>query len=102
MTAFPPDSAFSQDDARFHAAIAKASGNDLLHDIITRQRVHLHLFRLHFYARVTQEAIVEHTKILDAFRRATPRRQRRRCARTSRTPMADSRPSTSFRIRGIS
>ncbi|MFG1464925.1 GntR family transcriptional regulator [Xanthobacter sp. DSM 24535] len=60
-------SAFAQEDARFHAAIAKASQNDLLHDIITQQRVHLHLFRLRFYARVTQDAIIEHARILEAF-----------------------------------
>ncbi|OYW33544.1 MAG: GntR family transcriptional regulator, partial [Rhizobiales bacterium 12-66-7] len=59
--------AFAQEDARFHAAIAKASQNDLLHDIITQQRVHLHLFRLRFHARVTEDAIVEHARILEAF-----------------------------------
>ncbi|MEP9367652.1 GntR family transcriptional regulator [Xanthobacter sp. VNH20] len=59
--------AFAQEDARFHAAIAKASQNDLLHDIITQQRVQLHLFRLRFHARVTQDAIVEHARILNAF-----------------------------------
>lgn len=64
--------AFAQDDARLHAAIAKASQNDLFHDIITQQRVHLHLFRLRFYARVTQDAVVEHAKILAAFHRRDP------------------------------
>lgn len=64
--------AFAQQDARFHAEIARASRNDLLHDIVTKQRVHLHLFRLRFYARVTQDAIIEHARILDAFRHHDP------------------------------
>jgi DNA-binding GntR family transcriptional regulator len=64
--------AFAQNDARFHAAIAKASQNELLYDVISHQRVHLHLFRLQFYARVTQDAVVEHAKILEAFRRKEP------------------------------
>ncbi|MEP9379382.1 GntR family transcriptional regulator [Aquabacter sp. CN5-332] len=64
--------AFAQQDARFHAEIARASQNDLLREIVTQQRVHLHLFRLRFYARVTQDAIVEHAAILDAFRRRDP------------------------------
>lgn len=64
--------AFAQQDARFHAEIARSSRNELLHDIVNQQRVHLHLFRLRFYARVTQDAIVEHAKILEAFRRHDP------------------------------
>lgn len=64
--------AFAQQDAAFHAEIARASENALLHDIITKQRVHLHLFRLRFYARVTQDAIIEHAKILEAFKARDP------------------------------
>lgn len=64
--------AFAQDDTRFHAAIAKASQNDLFHNIITQQRVHLHLFRLRFYAQVTKDAVVEHAKIMKAFHSRDP------------------------------
>ncbi len=64
--------AFAQQDARFHAEVARASGNALLHDIVTQQRVHLHLFRLRFYTRVTQDAIVEHARIIEAFRERDP------------------------------
>lgn len=64
--------AFAQQDARFHGEVARASGNALLHDIVTHQRVHLHLFRLRFYTRVTQDAIVEHARIIEAFRQRDP------------------------------
>lgn len=64
--------AFAQQDARFHAEVARASENALLHDIVAQQRVHLHLFRLRFYARVTQDAVVEHARILEAFRARDP------------------------------
>ena len=61
--------AFAQDDARFHAAIAKASRNELYYDIVTQQRMHLHLFRLRFYVRLTEGAIVEHADIIGALAR---------------------------------
>lgn len=63
---------FAQQDARFHAAIARASQNDLLHDIIAQQRIHLHLFRLRFYTHATLDAVVEHAAIIEAFGRRDP------------------------------
>ena len=63
---------FAQTDAWFHAAIARASHNELLYDAITRQRVHLHLFRLQFYARVIDDAVVEHARIVEALHDGNP------------------------------
>lgn len=65
-------SAFAQQDALFHADIARASGNALLHDIVARQRVHLHLFRLSFQPRVAEDVVAEHAGILDALHRRDP------------------------------
>ena len=63
---------FAQTDAWFHAAIARASHNELLYDAIARQRVHLHLFRLQFYSRVIDDAVVEHARIVEAFHQGDP------------------------------
>ena len=70
----PPDSAdvrlayklFAEADGRFHAAIAAAGRNALLHDMLTRQAVHLRLFRPRLNARATSEAVAGHGLIVDA------------------------------------
>lgn len=58
---------FAEEDTRFHAAIAKASQNELYYDILVQQAVHIRLFRLRLSARVTTDALVEHARIMDAF-----------------------------------
>jgi DNA-binding GntR family transcriptional regulator len=70
--AYSAYNAFAYDDARFHSAIAKASGNQLFHRIINQQWGHLHLFRLSYRARVTQDALAEHAAIIAAFRDKNP------------------------------
>ncbi len=57
---------FALQDARFHAWIAAESGNELLADALARLYAHTHLFRLRFHSHVTQEAIKEHAKIVEA------------------------------------
>lgn len=58
---------FAEQDAMFHARITEAAGNELLMGILSRQTVHLRLFRLRRLAAVTQDALVEHARILKAF-----------------------------------
>ena len=59
---------FAMQDAAFHAWIAKRSGNTLIEDTLARLHAHMHLFRVRFHARVTQEAIAEHAQIVQALR----------------------------------
>lgn len=61
-------SRFARADAHFHDAILKIAGNDVIRQSVSGQHVHLHLFRLMFHVRVTQEALEEHEAILAAFR----------------------------------
>lgn len=63
---------FAQADAHFHEAIAKIAGNDVISHALTDQNVHLHIFRLMFHSRVTQEALEEHESLLAAFRSGDP------------------------------
>ena len=60
---------FAQQDAKFHAAIALASGNLLLHDTLVRLHPHVHLNRLFFHTGPAVEAINEHAAIVAALRR---------------------------------
>jgi DNA-binding GntR family transcriptional regulator len=53
-------------DAAFHARIATAGGSELIAETLARLHTHMHLFRLLFHARVTEEAIREHTDIMAA------------------------------------
>lgn len=57
---------FAHWDARFHAAIAAIGGGELLAETLARLHTHVHLFRLLFHSRVTEEAIEEHAALLDA------------------------------------
>ncbi len=66
---FPAYGQFARKDAEFHSLIAGASGNALLVDALTRLHSHVHIFRLVFHARVTSEAIDEHSEILRALAR---------------------------------
>ena len=64
--------AFAEADARFHAGIAEGARNALLCDILTRQAVHLRLFRLRLSARATTEALAEHGLIVEALLAGDP------------------------------
>ncbi len=61
-------SRFARADAHFHDAILKIAGNEVIRQAFADQHVHLHLFRLMFHSRVTQEALEEHENLLAAFR----------------------------------
>jgi DNA-binding GntR family transcriptional regulator len=66
---FPAYGQFARKDAEFHALIAGAGDNALLVDALARLHSHVHIFRLVFHARVTSEAIEEHSEILQALAR---------------------------------
>ena len=61
-------SRFARTDANFHDEILRIAGNEVIRSTLFNQHVHLHLFRLMFHSRVTQEALEEHEKLLAAFR----------------------------------
>ncbi|MGH3504287.1 MAG: FCD domain-containing protein [Nocardioidaceae bacterium] len=60
-------------DATFHHGIAKAGGDPLLYDAVTRLRAHMHLDRLYFQAGIAPETMQEHQRILAALREGDPR-----------------------------
>lgn len=53
-------------DARFHDAIAYASGSPLLRESIGRLRAHLHLYRLYWRSGIAGETAHEHDRIVVA------------------------------------
>lgn len=61
-------SRFARTDAHFHDEILRIAGNEVIRSTLFNQHVHLHLFRLMFHSRVTQEALEEHENLLAAFR----------------------------------
>lgn len=61
-------SRFARIDAHFHDEILRIAGNEVIRSTLFNQHVHLHLFRLMFHSRVTQEALEEHEDLLAAFR----------------------------------
>ena len=61
-------SRFARSDAHFHEQILIAADNDFVRQALTDRHIHLHIFRLMFHSRVTQEALEEHERLLDAFR----------------------------------
>jgi DNA-binding GntR family transcriptional regulator len=61
-------SRFARADALFHDEILKIAGNEVIRATLFNQHVHLHIFRLMFHTRVTQEALEEHESLLAAFR----------------------------------
>ncbi|WP_208179307.1 GntR family transcriptional regulator [Sinorhizobium medicae] len=65
-------SRFARADAQFHDAILKVAGNEVIRSTLSNQHVHLHIFRLMFHTRVTQEALEEHENLLAAFRAGDP------------------------------
>jgi DNA-binding GntR family transcriptional regulator len=65
-------SRFARADGHFHDAIQKIAGNEISRMALASQHIHLHIFRLMFHVRVTQEALEEHENLLAAFRRDDP------------------------------
>lgn len=59
-------SRFAVQDAAFHAWVARCSGNELIAETLARLHAHMHLFRVRFHARVTEEAIEEHAALVQA------------------------------------
>lgn len=65
-------SRFARADAHLHDEILKAAGNEVVRQALNDQHIHLHIFRLMFHSRVTQEALEEHERLLSAFRDRDP------------------------------
>lgn len=65
-------SRFARADAQFHDTILRIAGNEIIRGCLSSQHVHLHIFRLMFHTRVTQEALEEHESLLAAFRSGEP------------------------------
>ncbi len=65
-------SRFARADAHFHDEILKIAGNEVIRSTLFNRHVHLHIFRLMFHSRVTQEALEEHENLLVAFRAGDP------------------------------
>ena len=65
-------SRFARADAQFHDDILAIGGNQVIRQALADQHVHLHIFRLMFHSRVTQEALEEHERLLAAFREGDP------------------------------
>jgi DNA-binding GntR family transcriptional regulator len=63
---------FATWDAAFHARIATASGSELIAETLARLHTHMHLFRLLFHSRVTEEAIREHADVITALNAGDP------------------------------
>ncbi|MGV0876074.1 GntR family transcriptional regulator [Martelella sp. FLE1502] len=61
-------SRFARADAHFHDEILKVADNEFARQALTDRHIHLHIFRLMFHSRVTQEALEEHERLLAAFR----------------------------------
>jgi len=61
-------SRFARTDAHFHDEILRIAGNEVMRHALVDQHIHLHIFRLMFHSRVTQEALEEHENLLSAFR----------------------------------
>jgi len=59
---------FARHDATFHDHIIIGSGNELIRDSLARLHIHFHIFRLMFHSRVTEEAIEEHARIMQALK----------------------------------
>lgn len=57
---------FAQLDTEFHHRVADAGGNALIGEALARLHTHVHLFRLMYHARVTEEALAEHAAIVAA------------------------------------
>lgn len=65
-------SQFARQDAELHDMIMVGSGNELIRESLARLHTHVHIFRLLFHSRVTEDAIEEHDRIIDAMVRRDP------------------------------
>lgn len=61
-------------DSRFHAAIAKACGNELIEETLGRLFKQMHIFRLRYHSDVAHAVIEEHIDILAAISARDPAR----------------------------
>ncbi|MEQ8293857.1 MAG: GntR family transcriptional regulator [Roseovarius sp.] len=61
-------SRFARADAHFHDEILRVADNGFVRQALNDRHIHLHIFRLMFHTRVTQEALEEHERLLAAFR----------------------------------
>lgn len=61
-------SRFARIDALFHDEILRVAGNEVMRSTLFNLHIHLHLFRLMYHSRVTEDALDEHEKLLAAFR----------------------------------
>lgn len=59
-------------DARFHDAIAAASGSALLHAAISRLHAHMHLYRLYWHSGFAVDTAAEHERIVAALAAGDP------------------------------
>src|SRR4051812_3883803 len=59
-------------DATFHAMLANLAGNQMISDMLTRLRSHLHTFRLYYHARLHSVTKNEHLAVVDAVARQDP------------------------------
>lgn len=60
-------SAFARQDALFHDRVLELAGNEIARQALAHQHAHLHIFRLMYHARVTEEALDEHEALMAAF-----------------------------------
>jgi DNA-binding GntR family transcriptional regulator len=60
--------AFADIDTAFHRLIAQGAGNHLIADSLARLHIHVHIFRSCFRSEIAEEAVHEHTSIIDAIR----------------------------------
>lgn len=61
-------SRFARTDAHFHDEILRIAGNEVMRSTLYNLHIHLHLFRLMYHSRVTEDALDEHEKLLATFR----------------------------------
>lgn len=61
-------SRFARIDAHFHDEIMRIAGNEVMRSTLYNLHIHLHLFRLMYHSRVTEDALDEHENLLTAFR----------------------------------
>ena len=59
-------------DATFHAMVADLAGNQMICDMLTRLRSHLHTFRLYYHAGLHSVTKNEHLAVVDAVARKDP------------------------------
>jgi DNA-binding GntR family transcriptional regulator len=63
---------FAEADARFHRAIARASGNALLASILAGMNAHAHNYRFYFRGGMALATVAEHRAVLAALAAARP------------------------------